>query len=163
MMMKKMLIFMLVFGMTSIASAALTLSSDITIDVGATDVIQVSNSMDGGYGAWIGLTDLTIAAYDGDPTFTAAGNPNGDSLMPKYDAHWYGTIIVSSLNPSAPILAGAHINVSIIGVKEGVTTLELYADDGVTLLDTATITVVPEPMTVALLGLGGLFLLRRRK
>jgi len=40
----------------------------------------------------------------------------------------------------------------------------LYANDLQTVLDTLTISqVVPEPMTIALLGLGGLFLLRRRK
>ena len=37
-----------------------------------------------------------------------------------------------------------------------------YGGDDLTVLDTA-IHVIPEPMTIALLGLGGLFLLRRRK
>ena len=35
--------------------------------------------------------------------------------------------------------------------------------DLTTVLDTITITQIPEPMTIALLGLGSLFLLRRRK
>jgi hypothetical protein len=83
--------------------------------------------------------------------------------MPVYDAAWYGTIIVASLDPGNPILAGAHINVNLVGVAEGVTTVGIYAGDGVTLLDTAQVTVLPEPMTIALMGLGGLFMLRRRK
>jgi hypothetical protein len=165
MMMKKMLILMLVLGMTSIASAALTLGPDIEIDLtGAnTGTIQVFNSMDGGYGCWFVVNDLSIAAYDGDPTFTPAGNPNGDSLMPKYDAQWYGEVIVASLNPGAPILAGAHININLVGVAMGTTTVDLYDTSGMVFLDSATVTVVPEPMTIALLGLGGLFMLRRRK
>jgi hypothetical protein len=165
MMMKKMLILMLVLGMTSIASATLTLGPDIVInDVGLTGVIQVLSDVDGGYGCWIVLNDLTVAGYDGDPAFTAAGNPNGDSLMPKYNAQWYGEIIVASLNPGAPILAGAHININLVGVtQDTVTTVELYDTSGMILLDSATVTVLPEPMTIALLGLGSLFMLRRRK
>ena len=162
--MKKMLILMLVLGMTSIASATLTLGPDIVLNnVGDTGAIQVLSDADGGYGCWVGLPDLTIVAYDGDPTFTPAGNPNGDSLMPKYDALWYGEIIVSSLDPGAPILADAHININLVGVAEGVTTVDLYDTSGMVFLDSATITVLPEPMTIALLGLGGLFMLRRRK
>jgi hypothetical protein len=83
--------------------------------------------------------------------------------MPKYDAHWYGEIIVASLDPGNPIVAGAHININVVVVSsDDIATVNLYASDGVTLLDSATIWI-PEPMTIALLGLGGLFLLRRRK
>jgi hypothetical protein len=67
------------------------------------------------------------------------------------------------LNPSDPILAGAHININLVGVTEGVTTVDLYDTSGMVFLDSAQITVLPEPMTIALLGLGGLFMLRRRK
>ncbi|MHC4098865.1 MAG: PEP-CTERM sorting domain-containing protein [Planctomycetota bacterium] len=163
--MKKILILMLVLGMTSMASAALTLSGDLTLlNAGATGTIQVISDADGGYGMWIGIADITSATYDGDPTFTPAGNPNGDSLMTNYDPSWYGEVIVSSLNPGAPILPGAHININLVGVTENTETMvEIRASDGVTVLDSVKVTVLPEPMTIALLGLGGLFILRRRK
>jgi hypothetical protein len=162
--MKKFLILMLVLGMTSSAIATLTLvPDDLLLYPGATGTIQVVSDVDGGYGCWIGLDNFIAADYDGDPTFTALGNPNGDSIMPRYDALWYGEIIVSSLDPSNPILAGAHINVNFVGINaEAITTLYLYASDGVTLLDSSSI-FWPEPTTIAMLGLGGLFLLRRRK
>ncbi|MHC4113457.1 MAG: hypothetical protein ACYSUY_20480, partial [Planctomycetota bacterium] len=130
----------------SSADAALSLvPGDLTLSgAGDTGTIQVVSDADGGYGCLIELVDLTIADYDGDPTFTPEGNPNGDSHVHKFDAHVYD-FIVSSINPGAPILAGVHINVNLIGIAEGVTTLNLYASDGVTLLDSATITVLPEP------------------
>ncbi|MHC4312934.1 MAG: PEP-CTERM sorting domain-containing protein, partial [Planctomycetota bacterium] len=129
---------LLVLGMTSTAGATLSLVPDSLLlhPHGQPGVIQVVSDAPGGYGCWIGIEDLFVAEYDGDPTFTALGNPNGDSIMPRYDAHWYGEIIVSSLDPGNPIL--------------------------LTLLDSAVIWF-PEPTTIALLALGGLFLLRRRK
>jgi hypothetical protein len=162
--MRKFLIVSLVLGMSSTAGAALSLvPGDLTLSgAGDRGTIQVVSDADGGYGCLIELVDLTIADYDGDPTFTPEGNPNGDSHVHKFDAHVYD-FIVSSINPGAPILAGVHINVNLIGVAEGVTTLDLYDISGMILLDSATVTVLPEPMTIAMLGLGGLFLLRRRK
>ncbi|MHC4097733.1 MAG: PEP-CTERM sorting domain-containing protein [Planctomycetota bacterium] len=162
-MMRKLSILLLVLGMTSTAGAALSFSGNLYLPPGNTGTIQVISDAPGGYGCWIGLEDLDVARYDGDPTFTALGNPNGDSIMPQYDAHWYGEIIVSSLDPGNPILAGAHININLVGIDTvSPTTVNLYASDGVTLLDSALIWT-PEPTTIALLGLGGLFLLRRRK
>ncbi|MHC4112905.1 MAG: hypothetical protein ACYSUY_17660, partial [Planctomycetota bacterium] len=111
--MKRLLILVLVLGMTSTAGATLTLVPEsLYLPPGEPGVIQVVSDVDGPYGCWIGLDDLTVAVYDGDPTFTPEGNPNGDSIMPKYDAHWYGEIIVASLDPGNPIVAGAHININ---------------------------------------------------
>ena len=162
-MIRKFSILALVLGMTSSAGAALSLvPDDLLLYGGHTGTIQVVSNVDGGYGCWIGIDNINVANYDGDPTFTSLGNPNGDSIMPRYDAHWYGEIIVSSTDPANPILAGAHININLIGVTDQTTTVNLYASDGITLLDSAVIWS-PEPMSIALLGLGGLFLLRRRK
>ncbi|MHC4315941.1 MAG: PEP-CTERM sorting domain-containing protein [Planctomycetota bacterium] len=162
--MKKLLIVALVLGMTSTAGATLSLvPDDLLLSAGHTGTIQVVSDAPGGYGCWIGIEDISVAAYDGDPTFTALGNPNGDSIMPQYDAHWYGEIIVSSLDPGNPILAGAHIKINLmLVIPDDIGRIYLYASDGVTLLDSAVI-YTPEPTTIALLGLGGLFLLRRRK
>jgi hypothetical protein len=141
---KKFVILVLVLGMTSTAGAALSLSGDLTLSsAGDTGTIQGVSDVDGPYDGWIELVDLTVADYDGDPTFTALGNPIGISQMTKYDAHVY-YFFVASTDPANPILPGAHINVNLIGIAEGETTLNLYAGDGVTLLDSATITVLPE-------------------
>ena len=63
------------------------------------------------------------------------------------------------------ISTGEWSTVNFRGLSVGTYTVELTRDAGSTgtLLATADITVVPEPSTVALLGLGGLFLLRRRR
>ncbi len=48
------------------------------------------------------------------------------------------------------------------GRRQGTTRVNLYASDGVQLWESANISVAPEPTTLALLGLGGLLLRRRR-
>jgi hypothetical protein len=166
MMMKKLLVLTLVLGWASGASAALTLVGAPTepIDIGESITVLVNNSEDGAYSGWLEIADQAVADYDGDPVFTAEGDPGGASEMTAAEAYpgWY-EFTVASFPPNPAIAAGDHIEVNVMGISEGTTALSLYAADGVTLLDTAQITVIPEPMTIALLGLGGLFLCRRRR
>ncbi|MHC4911744.1 MAG: PEP-CTERM sorting domain-containing protein, partial [Planctomycetota bacterium] len=65
--------------------------------------------------------------------------------------------------PNAPV-AGDWSTVEFVGLAVGTYTIDL-TDGGSTgmQLATADITVVPEPTTIALLGLGSLVLLRRRR
>lgn len=163
--MKKLLVLALVLGLASGANAALTLvgAPAEPIDIGQSISILVDNSEDGAYSGWLEIVDQAVADYDGDPVFTAAGNPGGASEMKPADGYpgWY-EFTVASFPPNPTIAAGEHVEVNVLGISEGTTALNLYATDGVTLLDTAQITVIPEPMTIALLGLGALFLRRRR-
>lgn len=161
--MKKLLVVMLVLGLASAANADLSLvgaDAVSNLPVGGSGAVNVASDADGGYACWLEIPDLGIATYTVD--FTAGGNPNGDSVVNEYAGYdgWF-EVIVASLNPSAPVVAGDHIVANITGVAMGETVLNLYADDGATLLDSIPV-VVPEPMTIALLGLGGLFLRRRR-
>ena len=163
--MKKLLVLTLVLGLASGASAALTLvgAPAEPIDIGESISILVNNSEDGAYSGWLEIAGQAVADYDGDPVFTAAGDPGDTSKMTPADGYpgWY-EFTVASFPPNPTIAAGDHIEVNVMGVSEGTAALNLYATDGVTLLDTAQITVIPEPMTIALLGLGALFLRRRR-
>lgn len=159
--MKKLLVVMLVLGLASAANAALSLGQLAgELAIGESADVMVGSDADGGYALWLEIPDLSVATYTVD--FTAAGNPNGDSAINEYAGYdgWF-EVIVASLNPSAPIVAGDHVVATVTGVAVGETALNLYADDGATLLGSTPI-VVPEPMTIALLGLGGLFLRRRR-
>lgn len=163
--MKKLVVLTLVLAVASGANAALTLVDVPTdpINIGESIAILVNNSDDGAYSGWLQITNQAVADYDGAPVFTAAGDTAGQSTMELYvdEPGWY-TFTVSSLDPANPIVAGDHIQVNIVGISEGSSVLGLYDSDGVTLLDSATVNVIPEPMTIALLGLGGLFLRRRR-
>jgi hypothetical protein len=164
-MMKKLLVFLLVLGLASGADAALTLvgAPSEPITVGQTATITVHSSTTGGYAGWLEIEDPAVVDFSGAPQFTPAGDTAGSSTMTDWSAFgaWY-EFTVASTDPTKPILAGDHILVNVIGVGEGLTKLNLYASDGVKLLESVSVSVVPEPATIVLLGLGGL-LLRRRK
>jgi hypothetical protein len=159
------LVLVVVLGLASGASAALTLVDVPTepISIGETITIKVANDADGAYSGWLEIDAPEIVAFDGAPEFTPAGDPGGASQMtfwPDFGA-WY-EFSVTSFPPSPAIAAGEHILIHVVGVSEGSATLKLYASDGETILDQCSISVIPEPTTIALLGLGTLLLRRRR-
>ena len=158
-------VLVLVLGLVCAAHADLTLVGEPAVEIGVEDqlTIPVASDAPGTYRAWVEIEDPEIANFYGEPEFTPAGDPGGSSTVsfwPNYGA-WY-QVSVLSFPPAAGIAPGEHVLVNLIGISEGLTYLNLYANDGNTLLDQVAITVVPEPLTLALLGLGGLFVYRRR-
>ena len=205
MMMKKMLVLMLVLGVSSMASAGtidLVISSwgpdpgqnppvtdpidpvsEITIGpsewvnldiiyTGAVEdppVIQLSVYVNVTGPATLDMTDLTIPVEMWDPDVTYSPGVVGNTMVystgfqdvPPYGGYT-GDILID------------HILIHCDGEGEVTVTLADFVNAGgmgtidlnwasVAIGPGVTITQVPEPMTLALLGMGGLFLVRRKK
>jgi hypothetical protein len=184
--MRKLLILMVVFGVASAANAALKISVNgnpdpqdtqyyldgsktIKIDVWTTTDIMPGIGERAGWAIVTGpkaqltggralLDDPSVVIY---PDAAGAGVPG---LKMGENGPW-GSLFLSLL-PSIP--AGTVIFDEIIlhcSGGAGDQLIRLIGTDwaGHDVVDSVIIHQIPEPMTVALLGLGGLFLLRRRK
>jgi len=167
--MKKLLILMLVLGMASLANATMTWSvSEITIaNVGLSVTVDLISSDLAQGQAWVGNDPLTPQIAD--ITAIAIHDPpaGSEATVADYRSTYPGWWVVETLDTSEPstVGAGAQYTVTITGLALGTTLMssdEYGAFDGPQVGNLA-VTVIPEPMTIALLGLGGLFLLRRRK
>lgn len=191
--MKKLLIFMLVLGMASLANATLTWSitgnsGPGALEVEPSDVITITLSLSGGnsnglsfgvvtdQGAGGTMTDSLLAAgydaihFDG---FTAA-EAAAAGMSGTYglgDAVYIvgatsatavsGTLVTLYYTVDPAAVIGSTINIiTQMGEFGSLDTVNV----GGTEVKPATLglDVVPEPMTVLLLGLGGLFLRRRK-
>jgi len=169
--MKKLLILMLVLGLASSASAAISLDPSGAIDVPAGSYsLNVFSDDTMPYERFLAITDATY----GDLTAIAIlGTAGGDAAvtslgaMLTYDSVWSVNAVDMNPDPDpGDIVAGTNhftATVGFTGADIGQNlTIELL-DGSLNVLDSMTYNGIPEPMTIALLGLGGLFLLRRRK
>ena len=192
--MKKLLIFMLVLGIASTASALtawfetavteVTPSQDIAIMVKADfDVLALDLSIGGPPTASLGShglhANLLLAALNSQGTVmndgtvlireifgsdprtggTAVGAPAG-SVVYSFMYH------VPEGEPSTQIIIDSQ-NTGFVpppaGPYEIITKLvDLETGGTISTVDPLVLHIIPEPMTIALLGLGGLFLRRRK-
>jgi hypothetical protein len=182
MMMKKVLITLLVLGIASVANADLMLGMDgapISGDIDVSDVVQVmgeepvpaqANLYVAGFGD-VFVTGATLI-YDyglseaqlGDDYAAFLGYPNKQALLDDFEAFGLTDIsdilavtFASTSVPQEPLTGLLVDGITLSGTGG---TLDLIDADTFTTLQS--VTVVPEPMTIALLGLGGLFLRRRK-
>ena len=163
--MKKLLVLMLVLGMTSLASAAISLDGPTTLNEGDTVTIGLDNLDGKDYVAYINVSPLADASFAmSNPQLTLlAGNQSG--FLVPYE--WAGgteteITLADTVGDTTP---GIQFTWDLTCLLQNFDVrIELWdAADFSSPADVLTITQVPEPMTIALLGLGGLFMLRRRK
>lgn len=158
--MKKMLVLTLVLGLASLASATtLTWSvSSIDIAVGGTGTVQIVASDNLAYpDVWVGADPSAIASIQ---SITEIANNAGDSsliLDPTATAYpgWWTVAAADMTEPFDSVIAGAQFDVLFNGLAMGSYNFDCGGD-------TLTVNVVPEPVTMVLLGLGGLFLRKRK-
>ena len=112
-------------------------------------VIKTSQAVQGaGNNASITLTDP--ASYDGDDYQASQGGTQANKM------------IYPSVNWSTVEFVASAIGTYYIELYDYTTDGGTYSSPNA-VADAKTINVVPEPATIALLGLGGLFLTRRRR
>jgi hypothetical protein len=171
--MKKLLIMMLVLGLASAANAAYsynwtdTSGNDITQGVVGTAVVLEINR-DAEAGAWA----MSFKLYDryenssygsdiGDMTGAALGDSAGSQgSISAYDTTYDGYDLGAGATTGSA--GGTMFEITIMPSAEGTLSIGNYESNYTVLIDHADLSIVPEPMTIALLGLGGLFLRRRK-
>ena len=171
--MKKVLVLMLVLGFASMASAGLSLwvdgapaeSSTITLLPSEYAMIGVYNDDDGTVPRVLGYVSIT----DGPGSWSGGYNVYIPPSLTSAYAYYFGPL--TGLGDTW-YLSDADATVNEIGVGM-LGDFEFHCDDfgDVTIVlsdasqmihDTLIIHQIPEPMTIGLLGLGGLFLRRRK-
>jgi hypothetical protein len=164
-MMRKLLILMLVLGMAPLAGATISLvSTAATVGLSGTTTVQVSSdTADLPWAGYLGYTHAG-ASLTSMWVLPAAG---GDAAVAPSPGGYAGYWWMSAADNASPftIAAGVQFEGTLLGTATGVYNFYLYDSNWSTPISpsgTFTLTVIPEPMTMALLGLGGL-LLRRRK
>lgn len=167
--MKKFLVLILVLGVASAANATLSLSLDggpapDEITIASSDTVTIDVHTDVGVNS---LSYLDIG-YISEGTYSLS-NPRLGPAAGDFPGSFSGYVpgdydefeITSAWLPASTKQAGDIFLVDLHCEGEGDVVVALYDSQGA-MIDFMTIHQVPEPMTIALLGLGGL-LLRRRK
>ena len=163
--MKKCLVLLMVLGIASMATAGLSFATgSATVPIGGsvvvaltTDAVEADGSLTNIVGYYAGsVASISVAA--GADTVAQQVNAMGGAYV-----GYYQTIMGTTAGGGFAV--GDEIAVvTLTGNAAGVYTINAWeawtSPPGPT--DSFTLTVTPEPMTIGLLGLGGLFLRRRK-
>ena len=163
--MKKILVLLLVLCVASMANAT-TLSwsqSSIDITIGTTAVVQlIADDAQGFNEKWVGNNASSTANITGVAALAAAGLDAVVVESPLSYVGWWTVVSQDMVAPFDSVAAGNQYNVTITASALGTITFDSDYGTGGNDVLTVNVVPVPEPMTIALLGLGGLFLRRRK-
>ena len=180
--MRKMLVLMLVLGMGSLATAVPTLTGPTSANPGDTITIWIQGttgdaSVPGGIqGGWSGMLgiDYSGSAYNPNPYMSFVSfSPSVTAAAGQFAANGSGfNIAYFTAGAGIPWSEATDVDAAdwfayqfTIGSQVASSTtipVEIFKNWGGSVVATLPVHVVPEPITMALLGLGGLFLRRRK-
>ena len=165
--MRKLLVLFLVLGLASTANALLITVDGMegeSFEVGITSTITVVSD---DASSWLGYTIVEeggAGSLENPIILDAAGN--SATATAYTEAGWgAGYELTAAMSPEGipAIAAGSQFSFDYVGAVGDTATISLFVDpEFTTPVASVNVTVVPEPMTVLLLGLGALFLRRRR-
>ena len=165
--MRKMLVLFLVLGMASAANAMLIRVDGLEGDSFEVDIESTITVVSEDSSSWLGyiIIEEGGAGTLENPVILDAAGDLGAAAAYTEPGWGAGYEISASMSPTAdpPIAAGPQFNFDYVGEIGDTATISLFVDpEYTTPVASVNVTVVPEPMTVVLLGLGALFLRRRR-
>lgn len=166
--MKKLLVLLLIIGMASAANAAIMISVDGDTTQEEIDLLEDDTAVIGvyvtdavSYVAVLIFGRISEGGFElSDPTYLCWEPPVGIPPIPPDDFELYEIAPPPNWTPVSGLWFTVDLTCMSAGVDVFVYLLDAEMGD---LSDTLTIHQIPEPMTLALLGLGGLLLLRRRR
>jgi hypothetical protein len=166
-MMRKVLVLFLVLALASAANATLITVDDLEgesfeVDIKAT--ITVVSEDDSSWLGYIIIEEGGAGVLENAAILDAAGDLGAATTFSEVG--WgTGFELSAAMSPVGvpPLAAGPQFSVDYVGVVGDTATISVFADpEYTTPVASVNVTVVPEPMTILLLGVGGLFLRRRR-
>ena len=159
--MKKFLAVLLVLGLAGSASAVVSMSVPSEVAIGTTSTLVVSSDSVDNYGGYIVITDMVAGTFTNIQILPGTGpDADAEDLSADYPGWWFFQAL--STNPEVPVVPGDHFTIDYTANDDfSLVLIELY-DFSENLTGTAEIQNTPEPLTLGLLGLGGLFLRRRK-
>jgi hypothetical protein len=167
--MKKLLVLLLVLGVVSTASAAIVqlgvngardgAGNNTSVSASSATITVHCDTAESTYNWYLAITDTSGGNYGTVSILSAAGVASvGDVVDGPFDIYGHITDINADDTTEGWPHAGDHFQTTL--TRTGASVQIDLLNDGLGLVDS--VTLVPEPMTIALLGLGGLFLRRRK-